>query len=64
MQLTHLTVAAFASQVLAGPKPKIAPRQAPASPCAAVSASASAALAASPSGIDKQAPLTRAEHVY
>ena len=46
MQLIHLTAAIFAGQALAGPKPKIAPRQVPASPCAAVSASASAALAA------------------
>ena len=46
MQLIYLTAALFAGQALAGPKPKIAPRQAPASPCAAVSQSASAALAA------------------
>ena len=61
MQLTYLTVAVFASQALAGPKPKIAPRQAPSSPCAAVSASASAALAAAPSGTYSPTHLIRTE---
>ena len=53
MQLQVLVVTALATSVAATPRvaPRIAPRQAPTSPCAIVSASAAAAMAASPKGM-------------
>ena len=52
MHLQWVAVAAFATSAIATPyyAPRLAPRQNSTSPCAVVSVSAAAALAASPKG--------------